>query len=158
MKFINYALSTLVLIGFGLSVSAQKYKTPADTVKLNQEYVNVSNDIANINAQLTIAQNNLPGYQTKASTATANAQTAASTSSAGAAKATNGNIGDAKSAKNDADDAYDKAEDSRNANNNVGRQDEKIRKLKARLHKKQQRLKDLDVMRNAIYAQIPSNQ
>ncbi len=126
-------------------------------VKLNKEYVKVSNEIADINAQLTIAPNNLPGYQTTANTATGNAQTAAPTSSNSSSKATNGNIDDAKSSRKDADDAYDKAKDSRSANNNVGKQNEKIRELKADLNKKQQRLKDLDVMRAAIYAQLPAN-
>lgn len=128
--------------------------------EINRRFNHSSNDARQSAIQhvtLTIAQNNLPGYQTKATTASADAQTAATASSAGASKATNGNIGDAKSARNDADDAYDKAKDSRAANNNVGRQAEKIRKLKARLYKKEQRLKDLNVMRTAIYAQIPSN-
>jgi hypothetical protein len=158
MKFINYVLCSIILLSVSVSVSAQKYKAPADTIKLNQEYVKVNNDIADLTAQLTIAQNNLPGYQTKATAATANAQSSATTSSNSSSKATNGNISDSKSARNDADDAYDKAKDSRSANNSVGKQNEKIRKLKVDLNKKQQRLKDLDVMRTAIYAQLPVNQ
>ena len=154
MKFINAVLCSIILLSVSVSVSAQKYKTPADTVKLNQEYVKVNNDIADLTAQLTIAQNNLPGYQNKATAATATAQTSATTSRNSSSRATDGNISDSKSARNDAADAYDKAKDSRSANNNVGKQDEKIRKLKADLNKKQQRLKDLDVMRAAIYAQL----
>ena len=158
MRFFNYLVCSAIPFFACLSVSAQKYKAPADTVKLNQEYVKVSNQIADINAQLTIAQNNLPGFQSKANTATGDAQTSASVSSSSASKATNGNIADSKSARNDADNAYDKAKDSRSANNNVGKQNERIRKLKSELTKKQQHLKDLDVMRAAIYAQLPTNQ
>ncbi|MFI5158662.1 MAG: hypothetical protein ACHQF4_07330 [Sphingobacteriales bacterium] len=157
MKFINFVFS-VILLTISASVSAQKYKTPSDTVKLNQEYVKVSNDIADLSAQLSIAQNNLPGYQSKANTATGDAQSAATASSSSASKATNGNIADSKSARNDADNAYDKAKDSRSANNNVGNQNEKIRKLKTELKKKQQRLEDLKSMRAAIYAKLPLNQ
>lgn len=157
MKFINYVLCTVLFLMCATSLFAQKYKTPADTVKLNEEYVKVKNDIADLNAQLSIAQNNLPGFQSKATTAGETAQSAASTSSGDATKATNGNIGDAKDAKNSANNAYDKAKDARSANNNVGKQNEKIRKLIENLRKKNQRLKDLDVMRDTIYAQLPSN-
>ncbi|MDV6217843.1 hypothetical protein R1T15_25240 [Mucilaginibacter sp. L3T2-6] len=72
MKFINYVLCSIILLSVSTSGSAQKYKAPADMVKLNKEYVKVSNEITDINAQLTIAQNDLPGYQTTANTATGN--------------------------------------------------------------------------------------
>lgn len=157
MKFISAVLGTAVLLTVSVSAFAQKYKSVADTGKLNTEYVKVQNEIADLKFQLGIAQNNLPGLQTKASTAGADAQQAASSSSTDASKANDGNIGDAKTAKNSADGAYDKAKDAKSANNAVGKQDEKIRKLQTQLVQKQERLKDLDIMRAAINAQTPAH-
>src|SRR5688572_11941495 len=82
-----------------LPVAAQKYKSASDTIKLNKEWVEVSNDIAELTAELTIAQNNLPGYETKAAKAQTDAQGTAQQSSDQAYKATNGDLGDAKKAK-----------------------------------------------------------
>jgi CHASE3 domain sensor protein len=155
MKFLNYLLGTAVLLTISMSSYAQKYKTPADTGKLNVEYVKVQNNIADLTSKLATAQSNLPGYQTKAVNAGNNAQTSAATSDTSATKARSGNLQDSKDAKKNADDAYDKAKDARTANNNVGKQNEKIRKLTDDLKEQRQRLKDLDIMRAAIYAQIP---
>ncbi|HZX59243.1 MAG TPA: hypothetical protein VFE54_10975, partial [Mucilaginibacter sp.] len=130
-------------------------KSPADTGKLNLEYVKVQNDIADLTSKLSIAQNDLPGYQTKAVNAGNLAQTTAATSDTSATKARSGNLQDSKDAKKNADNAYSKAKDARTANNNVGKQNEKIRKLTADLKEKRQRLSDLDVMRADINAQIP---
>src|SRR4249920_1594422 len=89
------------------SAYSQKYKTIDDTARLNKEYVNVSNDIADLSAILTITQNNLPGYRSKAIAAETDAQHAAASSSKQATKATNGDIDDAKKAKRSANKAYD---------------------------------------------------
>jgi len=155
MKFINYLLGTGVLLTISMSSYAQKYKSPADTGKLNAEYVKVQNHIADLTAKLATAQSGLPAYQTKAVNAGNTAQTAAATSDTSSSKATSGNLQDSKDAKKDADNAYDKAKDARSANNNVGRQNEKIRKLTNDLKEERQHLKDLDIMRASIYAQIP---
>lgn len=134
----------------GLQTFAQKYKTVEDTVKLNKEYVKVSNEIVDLNAKLTIAKNNLPGYKSKAIAAGTDAENAAANSSNQASKATNGDIADAKKAKKRANKAYNEAKDSRAANNNVSDQEDKITRLTLQINKKQQRLKVLDVMRLAI--------
>ena len=158
MKFLSYVLCLVILSSISMSVSAQKYKTPADTVKLNEEYVKVTNDLTELKAKLSIAQNNLPGYQAKAASAVTTAQSAASASSSEAGKATDGSVSDARSERNDADKALRDAKDSRNASDKVGDQNEKISKLNKEIEKKQQRLKDLDAMRTAIYAQLPPKQ
>jgi hypothetical protein len=155
MKFLNYLLGTAVLLTISMSSYAQKYKSAADTGKLNVEYAKVQNSIADLTAKLNTAQSGLPDYQTKAVNAGNNAQTAAATSDTSATKARSGNLQDSKDAKKNADAAYDKAKDARTANDNVGKQNEKIRKLTDDLKEQRQRLKDLDVMRAAIYAQIP---
>src|SRR6185312_3300775 len=112
MKFFNYLLGTAVLLTVSASTYAQKYKTPADTGKLNAEYVKVQNNIADLTAKLTEAQSALPAYKTKAVNAGNDAQTAAAISDTSSSKATSGNLQDSKDAKNNASDAYDKAKDS----------------------------------------------
>src|SRR3954470_11745248 len=108
MKLLKFLLPATMLIMSGLPVFAQKYKAASDTVKLNKEYVDVSNDIAEMTSKLTIAQNNLPGYHTKASDAASDAQSSADESRQSASKATNGDLSDAKSAKKKAGQALDK--------------------------------------------------
>jgi len=150
MKTIKFLLPAFVLIAFNSPVFSQKYKTASDTVKLNKEYVDVSNDIAELTSKLTVAKNNLPGYHTKATDAMSEAQTSADVSRQSASKATNGDFGDAKSAKKKAGQALDRAEDAKDANNKIKDQDKKIAKLSEQLQKKQERLQELDAMRLTI--------
>jgi hypothetical protein len=93
----------LICVLLGTSAFSQKYKTPSDTVKLNKQYPKVSNEIAELTSKLTIAQNDLPGYQSKAGDAVSTAQNTANESSDQASKATNGDLKDAKRAKKKAD-------------------------------------------------------
>jgi chromosome segregation ATPase len=150
MKQTKLFLLTSLLLFSASTVYSQKYRTAADTVKLNKEYVEVSNDIAALTSKLTIAQNNLPGYQTKAGEANADAQSSANASSEQASKATNGELRDARSAKKKANKAYSNAKDAISADNNVKDQDKKIAKLSSQLQKKEERLRELDDMRLAI--------
>jgi hypothetical protein len=150
MKQTKVFLLACLLLFSASAVYAQKYKTAADTIKLNKEYVEVSNEIAALTSKLTIAQNNLPGYHTKAGEATSNAESSATASSEQASKATNGDVGDARSAKKKAKKAYRNAQNAVSADNNVKDQDKKIAKLTSQLQKKQERLRELDDMRVAI--------
>jgi hypothetical protein len=133
-----------------LPAAAQKYKSASDTVKLNKEWVAVSNDVAALTAELSIAQNNLPGYMSKADKASSDAQGSAQKSSDQAYKATNGDLGDAKRAKKKAKKALNDAEDASDATRNTKKQEKKIAKLTAELQKKQKDLQDLEEMRTAI--------
>ena len=157
MKSIYQVLFTIMFIALVAPAFAQKYKTPADTGKLNLEYVKVQNKIAELTAKLSTAQGNLPDYQTKALNAGNTAKTANNTSDMSASKATSGNLSDVKDAKNSANDAYDKAKDARSANKEVGKQNEKIIDLSNDLMKQRQCLQELDRMRAAIEAQMPAN-
>ena len=158
MKKSIYTICLLIALITSLQGFSQKYKKVEDTAKLNKEYVNVTNDIADLNAKLTIAQNNLPGYKSKAIAAGADAENAATKSSNQASKAaTNGEVDDAKKAKRRASKAYREAKDSRSANNNVSDQEDKITKLTLQINKKQQRLQELDVMRLAIAEKFQLN-
>ena len=97
------------------SAFSQKYKTVDDTIKLNKEYVALTNDIIEIKTKLTTAEMDLPGYQSKSSEANSNAADAASASSDQADKATNGNVKDAKNAKRKANKSYKEAKESKSA-------------------------------------------
>lgn len=155
MKNKIYVVCFLTLIATSFTAYGQVYKTYADTVKLNKEFTEVSNDIASLSAKLTIAQNNMPGYQSKARTADTHAQNAAINSSDQADKATEGGVKAARKAKRNSKKAYREAKDARSANNLVGNQDEKIASLTGQLAKKQERLSQLILMRDAIYALPP---
>jgi uncharacterized low-complexity protein len=147
MKTIKFLLPVFLLLALNLPVFSQKYKTASDTVKLNKEYVKVSNDIAELTSKLTVAQKNLPGYHTRADDADADAQKTADASSQQAYKATSGDMGDARSAKKKARKAYKKAGDAKDANKKIKGQEKKIAKLGAQLHKKEARLQALEDMR-----------
>ncbi|HEU4903228.1 MAG TPA: hypothetical protein VFT06_10560 [Flavisolibacter sp.] len=150
MKKIFFFLPLFLCMVASLTAFSQKYKSASDTVKLNKEWVDVSNDIAKLTSELTIAQNNLPGYHSKAVDAVADAQTSAQKSSDQAYKATNGDLGDAKTAKKKAKKALNDAEDADDAKGNVKNQDKKIDKLTSQLQKKQKQLTELEEMRSAI--------
>ena len=155
MKNNIYLVCFLTLMMTGYTSYSQVYKTVADTVKLNKEYTEVSNDIATMTAKLTVAQNNMPGYHTKANAAESDARDAAENSSVQADKATEGSLKEARKAKRVSKKAYREAKDARSANNNIGRQDDKIASLKGELAKKQERLNQLTAMREAINALLP---
>lgn len=142
-----FAFTCLII---SLPAASQKYKSASDTTKLNKELVDVSNEIAELTAELTIAQNNLPGYKSKAVKAQTDAQGTAQQSSDQAYKATNGDIGDAKSAKKKAKKALNDAEDASDARDDTKKQEKKIDKLTTQLQKKQKTLLELEEMRSTI--------
>lgn len=150
---------TLLLFTFmtTLPAYAQKYKSVSDTIKLNKEYKKINKDVADLTSQLTIAEKNLPGYKSKASNAEDKAHTSAESSKDKASKANNGNVKDARRAKKQAKKSYKRAKDSKSADKNVKQQQELIAKLAKNLNKKEQRLSELEKMRNTIYAKLPSH-
>lgn len=139
-----------MLLLTGISAFSQKYKTVADTAKLNKEYIEVSNDIVTLTAKLTVAQNDLQAYQNKANAAASDAQNAMVKSSDQASKSVDGDVGDAKKARRKAKKAVREAKDANHASNNLKDQDKKIASLKSQLLKKQDRLQELEKMRTNI--------
>ena len=133
---------------------AQKYRNAEDTARLNKEFVRVSNELVDLNAKLTIAENDLPGYQSKVNQANNSSANAANESSNQASKATNGSMGDAKKAKRKADRAYGEAKDYENAKKRLNSQENRITKYKSDIIRRQKRIQDLDVMRIAINTKI----
>jgi len=155
MKNKIYVVCFLTLLATSFTAYTQVYKTATDTIKLNKEFTEVSNDIADLTAKLTIAQNKMPGYQSKASAAESNAQDAAVNSSVQADKvATEGSVKEARKAKRNSKKAYRKAKGARSANNDVGDQDDKIASLTGQLAQKQERLRQLTAMRESINAHL----
>ena len=148
-KSVLFILAVICLT-VSLPAASQKYKSASDTGKLNKELVEVSNEVAELTAEITIAQNNLPGYVTKADKAKTDAAGTAQQSSDQANKATNGDLGDAKSAKKKAKKALNDAEDASDASDNIKKQEKKIDKLTAELLKKQKTLQELEEMRTTI--------
>ena len=155
MKNKIHLVCFVTLLATSFSAYTQVYKTATDTVKLNKEFTEVSNDIADLTAKLTIAQNKMPGYQSKANAAESNAQDAAVNSSVQADKvATEGSVKEARKAKRNSKKAYRKAKGARSANNDVGDQDDKIASLTGQLAQKQERLRQLTAMRESINAHL----
>ncbi len=147
----------LALVFTTSSAFSQKYKTIADTAKLNKEYVDVHNDLVSLYAKLTIAQNDLPGYQSKAKDADNDAEKAANASTDQASKATNGTVGDARTAKRRSKKAFREAKDSREAKNRLSDHEDKITRYKLDIKKKEQRLEELDVMRIGINTKVTAD-
>ena len=157
MKKATRLVIIVLLICTSLSGFSQKYKSPDDTVKLNTEYLKLSNAIAELTADLIVAQNKLPNYQSKANDAGSDAYKAATSSSDQASKATDGSVKDARKAKKKAKKAYNEAKDARSADNNLEDQQDKIKKLSSQLDKKKERMGKLDEMRAAINAKLLLN-
>ncbi|RYF85050.1 MAG: hypothetical protein EOO03_13880, partial [Chitinophagaceae bacterium] len=154
MKKLIPLLCIVTFLFHSMTGFSQKYKTPADTVKLNQEYIGLTSDIADLNAKLSLAQIDLESYQSKSKAADTDASTAASASSDQASKASGGSLRDARIAKRKASKAYGEAKDARSASNKVKEQENKIARYQKDIRKKQERLKKLDAMRTAINAKM----
>ncbi len=155
MKRTIQVCSFLVLMFAGFNGYTQVYKTAADTVKLNKEFTEVSNEIATLTAKLEVAQKNKPGIESKANNAETNAHKAAITSSKQADKATKGGVKEARKAKRNAKKAHREAKNAKSANENVGDQDDKIASLKGQLAQKEERLSQLTAMRTTILSELP---
>ncbi len=154
MKSSLYTVVFMVAMLLAGSATAQKYRTAADTFKLNKEYLQVSQDVATLTFKLNEAQNDLPNIVARAGSAESKAQSAAENSSSRASDATDGGVSDARKAKRSARNAYKKAKTSQSADNNVKRQEQKIAQLGKQLARKQKRLQELEQMRTVIYSSI----
>lgn len=125
------------------TVFAQKYKTVADTVKLNKEYGEITLDIAKLNTNLIGQQNKTSGYQSKATSTASNAVTAAQNSKQTASTATDGSLSAAKAAMKQARKANNDAKDARDAKNNEANNVKNINEINAKIAKKKAILVDL---------------
>ncbi|QEM06518.1 hypothetical protein DIU31_024485 [Mucilaginibacter rubeus] len=147
--FCVFAMTTL---GFAVSASAQKYKTAADTVKLNKEYGEVTLEISKLNSKLIAQQNKTAGYQSKSASTAQDAVTSAQGSKETASTATNGNVGDAKKAMKQARKANNQANDAKDAMDNQKDNVKDMKDLNEKIDRKKQKLADLDKQRAAIMA------
>ena len=138
------------------TVFAQKYKTSADTVKLNKEYGEVTLDIAKLNTNLIEQQNKTAGYQSKATSTASDAVTAAQNSKETASTATDGNLSDAKAAMKQARKENNDANDARGAKNNEASNVKNINDINEKIAKKQAVLADLAQQKANILSSLNS--
>ena len=143
-----FLLITFIVIS-SLAFS-QKYKSLADTIKLNKEYLSVTNDIVNIKAKLDIAKNELPVLKATAITANALSKSSAAESSRQAYKATNAALEELKEADKKASKALKDGYAAKSANDDIRDMEEKIISLNEKTDIKQKKLKELEKMRTYI--------
>jgi hypothetical protein len=146
-----FALGTL---GFTNFASAQKYKTTADTIKLNKKYGDVKVELAKLNSKLIEEQNKTAGYQSKIVSTAQDAATSAQSSKETAATATNGDMGDAKIAMKQAKKASNQADDAGDAKDDKYNNAKDIKKLTEKINKKKEILIDLEQQKAAIMAKV----
>jgi len=131
---LTFAFSAILLTQ---TVFAQKYKTAADTIKLNKEYGEIALDIAKLNTNLIEQQNKTAGYQSKATSTASDAATAAQNSKKTAATATDGSLSDANAAMKQARKANNDANYALDAKNDVANNVKEIIKINEKIAKKQ---------------------
>jgi len=163
MKNINMSKTVWLCLAILLIMAnlgnAQTYKTPADTVKLNQEYAGLKKDTAELNAEIIKAKGKTDAYQSKVSSTTTQAGDAAQTSKDQAASAANGdNIKAIRKEESKAKKANADANEEADAKKNEKDNDKEIKKLTAQLAKKQKRLSDLDMQRTALMSKSAAPQ
>ena len=129
---------------------AQKYKTLADTTRLNKEYGEISLEISKLNTKLQEEKNKTADFHSKTSSTAGDAAATAQASKDQADVATNGNTSDTKKAVSDAKAADKKANDSKDAIAVEKKNGKKINELTAQIDQKQKLLRELDSQRAAI--------
>ncbi len=152
----RYLLLTFLAAILSLSASAQRYKTAADTVRLNKEYAKVKADIASLTTDLDKAQGKIDSYRNKSIEAERDAKSAAETSSDRARRARGGDIGDTRRAEKQAKKAHKRAKQSRSAHKDLQGQEKKIGKLKEKIADRHERLQELETMRSELQIRFPA--
>lgn len=155
------ALTIITISAFFLtstSAYSQKYKTAADTIRLNNEYNKLTTAIADLNMQSIASSENLKKYQGNVDSKNKEAQSSAESSSNQASKATNGSVKEARRSKKKANAAFSDAKKSRDATDRMNSEEKKLKRINNNLQKKQERLKELERMRAAIYSLYPPAQ
>jgi hypothetical protein len=135
---------------------AQKYKTFADTTRLNKEYGEISLEISKLNTKLQEEKNKTADFHSKTSSTAGDAVATAQASKDQADVATNGNTSDTKKAVADAKAADKKANNSKDAIADEKKNGKRIAELTAQIDQKQKLLRDLDSQRAAIMASSPT--
>ena len=153
-KLVTVAIAFTAIL-FTQTVFAQKYKTAADTVKLNKAYGEVTLDIAKLNTNLIEEQNKTPEYDAKSASTEKNAISSDEYRKETASIAANGNLDDAKTAMKQARKANTEAKDAREAKNNQASNLRKIDDINIKIAKKQAELVDLNGQKADIITKMP---
>ena len=147
LLFTSFVLSALLI---STNSHAQKYKTMADTTKLNKEYGEISLEISKLNTRLLEEKNKTDNFHSKSTSTAEYATTSGQASKDQADVATSGNTSDTKKAVKDAKEADKRANNSKDAMADEKKNTKKINELNAQIEKKQRILRDLDSQRRAI--------
>lgn len=153
-KLIAVAI-TFTAILFTQTVFAQKYKTIADTVKLNKAYGEVTLDISKLNTNLIEEQNKTPEYNAKSASTAQSAIASAEYSKQTEFIASNGNLDDAIAAMKQEKKANTEAKNARDAKNNQADNLKKIARINQLIAKKQAELVDLNGQKADIIDRLP---
>jgi len=137
---------------FSTVTNGQKYKTMADTMRLNKEYGEISLEVSKLNTKLIEEKNKTADYRTKTSSSAVDAAATAQASKDQADVATSGNTTDTKKAVTDAKEADKKANNAKDAVSDEKMNNKKIKELTAQIDQKQKLLRELDSQRAAIMA------
>jgi len=145
---------TIATVSITQTASAQKYRTAADTVKLNKEYGDVTLSIARLKADLIEEQNKTLSYQSKTASTAQSAAISAQDSKGTASTATNGNVKDAHTAMKQAKDANNRARDAKNARDDEADNLKKIKDINEKIAKKQTLLTLLAQQKASIIGEL----
>ncbi len=146
---------TFTAILFTQTVFAQKYKTTADTVKLNKAYGEVTLDISKLNTNLIEEQNKTPDFQAKSNLTAQNAISSAEYSMQTATIASDGHFADIQAAMKQQKKANIEAKNARDAKNNQADNLKKIDRINEKIAKKQAELVDLNGQKADIIDRLP---
>jgi len=146
---------TFTAILFTQTVFAQKYKTTADTVKLNKAYGEVTLDISKLNTNLIEEQNKTPDFQAKSDLTEQNAASSAEYSKQTALLASDGHFADVKAAMKQLQKADNEAKNAMDAKNNQAENLKKIDIINEKIAKKQAELVDLNGQKADIIDRLP---
>jgi hypothetical protein len=153
-KLITVAIAFTAILSTQ-SLFAQKYKTVADTVKLNKAYGEVTLDISKLNTDLIEEQNKTPEYQAKSDLTAQNAETSAEYSKQTALIASDGHFADIKAAMKQSQKANNEAKNAMDAKNNQADNLDKIDKINIKIAKKQAELVELNGQKADIIDRLP---
>ena len=144
------AIFSLLLVLTVSGISAQEYRTVADTPALNKKYAAITLDVARLQSRLVEAQNKTAAYQKETEQAKIDAANSAQNSMNKAQTATSGNTDDTRRAVKEAKLADKRARQAKKADEKEKENQENIAKLNDEISKKQVVLSSLESRKSTI--------
>jgi chromosome segregation ATPase len=141
---------SIALSLFSLASNAQRYKTLADTPRLNARYNRLTQELTELNKKLESERSKTADYQAKTAEAAKNAERATQDSREQADKATNASTKDARRAVKEAKRARREVGDAKDAEQAERNNLKRIQSLTEDIEKKQKQLDDLSKQRETL--------